>query len=84
LAGHLDGTGVGVANASNLRIRNQGIYELEDVARFDLIVLDNVFEHLPDRPRAFSKLSAALRPEARVLLKWGRLDVRGEIRAHAW
>jgi SAM-dependent methyltransferase len=52
----------------NLEIRNQGIYELEDVSRFDLIVLDNVFEHLPDQPRALSKLSAALRPGGALYL----------------
>jgi 2-polyprenyl-3-methyl-5-hydroxy-6-metoxy-1,4-benzoquinol methylase len=53
---------------SNLEIRHQGVYELEDVARYDLIVLDNVFEHLPDQPRALERLSAALRPGGALFL----------------
>jgi 2-polyprenyl-3-methyl-5-hydroxy-6-metoxy-1,4-benzoquinol methylase len=53
---------------SNLEIRHQGIYELADTNRFDLVVLDNVFEHLPDQPRALDKLSAALRPGGALYL----------------
>jgi SAM-dependent methyltransferase len=46
----------------NLEIRHSGIYELDDRARYDLIVLDNVLEHLPDQPRAIAKLANALAP----------------------
>jgi SAM-dependent methyltransferase len=46
----------------NLEIRHQGIETLDERERFDLIVLDNVFEHLPDQRGALVKLSAALRP----------------------
>src|SRR5687767_4426627 len=49
LAAHAIELADGVAN---LEVRHQGIYELPDVERFDLLVLDNVFEHLPDQPRA--------------------------------
>lgn len=50
------------AGVPNLEIRHAGIYELDDIARYDLVVLDNVLEHLPDQPRALAKLSAALAP----------------------
>jgi SAM-dependent methyltransferase len=53
---------------ANLEIRHQSIYDLPDVARFDLAVLDNVFEHLPDQPRALGKLVAALRPGGAMYL----------------
>jgi SAM-dependent methyltransferase len=46
----------------NLEIRHQGIETLEDRDRYDLIVLDNVFEHLPDQRGALVRLTAALRP----------------------
>jgi SAM-dependent methyltransferase len=47
---------------SNVEIRQQSIYELPERNAFDLAVLDNVFEHLPDQPGALANLSAALRP----------------------
>ncbi len=49
------------SNSANLEFRFQGIYEVEDKARFDLVVLDNVFEHLPDQPRALEIISRCLR-----------------------
>ena len=61
----------GIALASerpNLEIRHQGIYELDELERYDLIVLDNVFEHLPDQPHALERLSAALRPGGALYL----------------
>jgi SAM-dependent methyltransferase len=67
LAGH----GIELAarsGLSNLEIRHQGIYELPDREAFDLVVLDNVFEHLPDQRRALSILSSALRPGGAMYL----------------
>lgn len=46
---------------ANLEFRHQSIYDLPDRDRFDLVVLDNVFEHLPDQARALEILSGALR-----------------------
>jgi 2-polyprenyl-3-methyl-5-hydroxy-6-metoxy-1,4-benzoquinol methylase len=46
----------------NLELRHQSVYDLVDTARYDLVVLDNVFEHLPDQPRALEILSRALLP----------------------
>jgi len=46
----------------NLEIRHGSIYELRDVERYDLIVLDNVLEHLPDQPAALAAMTRALRP----------------------
>jgi 2-polyprenyl-3-methyl-5-hydroxy-6-metoxy-1,4-benzoquinol methylase len=37
------------------------------VGDFDLIVCDNVLEHVPDYPRVLSKLAAALKPTGRIL-----------------
>jgi 2-polyprenyl-3-methyl-5-hydroxy-6-metoxy-1,4-benzoquinol methylase len=46
----------------NLEYRAQGIYELADREAFDLVVLDNVLEHLPDQPQAIEIISQALAP----------------------
>ena len=37
------------------------------VGDFDLIICDNVFEHVPDYPRVLAKLAAALKPGGRIL-----------------
>ena len=47
---------------SNVEFRQAGVFELSETSCYDLIVLDNVFEHLPDQPRTLEVLSAALRP----------------------
>jgi SAM-dependent methyltransferase len=65
LAAHAIELADGVAN---FEARHQGIYELPDVGRFDLLVLDNVFEHLPDQPRALDVMSRALRPGGAIYL----------------
>jgi 2-polyprenyl-3-methyl-5-hydroxy-6-metoxy-1,4-benzoquinol methylase len=47
---------------ANVEFRQGGVYDLAETSRYDLVVLDNVFEHLPDQPRALAMLSVALRP----------------------
>lgn len=47
---------------TNLHFRLQGVGDLEEVSRFDLVVLDNVYEHLPDQPDALARIVRALRP----------------------
>jgi 2-polyprenyl-3-methyl-5-hydroxy-6-metoxy-1,4-benzoquinol methylase len=37
------------------------------VGDFDLIICDNVLEHVPDYPRVLAKLAAALKPTGRIL-----------------
>jgi 2-polyprenyl-3-methyl-5-hydroxy-6-metoxy-1,4-benzoquinol methylase len=46
----------------NIEFRQGGVFDLAETSRYDLIVLDNVLEHLPDQSRALETLSAALRP----------------------
>jgi 2-polyprenyl-3-methyl-5-hydroxy-6-metoxy-1,4-benzoquinol methylase len=53
---------------ANVEIRCQSIYDLAERDAFDLIVLDNVFEHLPDQRRALEVLSAALAPGGAMYL----------------
>jgi 2-polyprenyl-3-methyl-5-hydroxy-6-metoxy-1,4-benzoquinol methylase len=53
---------------ANLEFRNTSIYELADIGKYDLVVLDNVFEHLPDQPGALKKLCACLKPGGAVFL----------------
>jgi len=45
----------------NLEYRHQSVFELDEAAIYDLAVLDNVLEHLPDQPMALRKISTALK-----------------------
>jgi SAM-dependent methyltransferase len=49
-------------NIENLILKNQGIDNFSANKEFDLIVLDNVFEHLPNQAHALKILSRALKP----------------------
>ena len=46
----------------NLSFRLGGVESLMDREAYDLIVLDNVYEHLPNQSLALDRISAALRP----------------------
>ncbi|MCS6977881.1 MAG: class I SAM-dependent methyltransferase [Gemmatales bacterium] len=56
------------ADIPNLTIRQASVYDLEPKPLYDLIVLDNVFEHLPDQPGALAILSGCLRPQGVLYL----------------
>jgi SAM-dependent methyltransferase len=44
----------------NLEFKPLGIYDLDFHEAFDLVVLDNVLEHLPDQPKALKVVSQSL------------------------
>lgn len=46
----------------NLAFRKEGVEQLSESESFDLIVLDNVYEHLPDQGGAIAAIVRALRP----------------------
>jgi SAM-dependent methyltransferase len=48
---------------SNVEFRCQGVLELADREAYDLAILDNVLEHLPDQPGALAAICRALRPD---------------------
>jgi len=50
------------SSVPNLIVRQTDIVDLERTPRFDLVVMDNVYEHLPDQPDALSVMSSVLRP----------------------
>lgn len=52
----------------NLAFRHCGVEGLADETRYDLIVLDNVYEHLPDHELALELIDRALRPGGVVYL----------------
>ncbi|HEY1551529.1 MAG TPA: methyltransferase domain-containing protein [Kofleriaceae bacterium] len=52
----------------NLEIRHGSVYDLADVDTYDLAVLDNVLEHLPDQPAALAAIARALRPGGALFL----------------
>ncbi len=52
----------------NLEIRTASVYEIEEVECYDLVVLDNVLEHLPDQPRALALLTRSLRPGGAIYI----------------
>lgn len=45
-----------------LSFRNARVEDLDYEERFDLVVLDNVYEHLPDQRRALTAIHRALKP----------------------
>ena len=47
---------------ANLSFIRGGVETLTSESAFDLIVLDNVYEHLPDQAGALDRIDAALRP----------------------
>ncbi|HEY2878165.1 class I SAM-dependent methyltransferase [Nocardioides sp.] len=47
---------------ANLSFRRGGVEDVTDVDAFDLVVLDNVYEHLPDHALGLQRITAALRP----------------------
>lgn len=64
-ASHLHDSATAAAAAravGNVRFLNLSIEELQEREEYDLIVLDNVYEHLPDHAAALMRLTDALRP----------------------
>jgi 2-polyprenyl-3-methyl-5-hydroxy-6-metoxy-1,4-benzoquinol methylase len=53
---------------ANVEFRYQAVEGLDDDDTFDLVVLDNVFEHLPNQPLALQKITRSLRPGGALLL----------------
>lgn len=53
---------------ANIEFRQQSIYDLTEVEVYDLVVLDNVFEHLPDQQMALKKISQVLKPKGVVYI----------------
>lgn len=52
----------------NVTFERGGVEDLGGAPRFDLVVLDNVYEHLPQQPEALAAIDAVLRPEGVVYL----------------
>jgi len=50
------------ADVPNVEFRCQGVLELDDHEAYDLAILDNVLEHLPDQAAALAAISQTLRP----------------------
>ena len=46
----------------NVALSRRSIDQIDERERFDLVVLDNVLEHVPDQPRALAVIFTALRP----------------------
>jgi 2-polyprenyl-3-methyl-5-hydroxy-6-metoxy-1,4-benzoquinol methylase len=53
---------------ANLEIRHASADELLDGEAFDVVVLDNVLEHIADQERALERISAALKPRGAILI----------------
>ena len=47
---------------TNVQFRRTGIYDFSEKSAYDLVVLDNVLEHLPDQPVALRIVSECLTP----------------------
>jgi SAM-dependent methyltransferase len=50
------------SSVPNLAFRKEGVDQLNEREGYDLIVLDNVYEHLPDQGGALTAIVRALRP----------------------
>lgn len=57
-----------VGSTNNLRFLQGGVEDITDVEAFDLVVLDNVYEHLPDHALALDRISRSLRPGGVIYL----------------
>jgi 2-polyprenyl-3-methyl-5-hydroxy-6-metoxy-1,4-benzoquinol methylase len=53
---------------ANLAFRCQAIEELTDTSAFDVVVLDNVLEHLPNQALALTNITRALKPKGVLYL----------------
>ncbi|HET7275113.1 MAG TPA: class I SAM-dependent methyltransferase [Longimicrobiaceae bacterium] len=53
---------------TNVEFRNEGVDQLKGEDTFDLIVLDNVYEHLPRQADALGAITRALRPGGALYL----------------
>jgi SAM-dependent methyltransferase len=53
---------------TNIEFRQQSVYDLTEVEAYDLVVLDNVFEHLPDQRLALEKICQVLKPKGAVYI----------------
>lgn len=52
----------------NIEFRQQSIYDLTETGIYDLVVLDNVFEHLPDQRLALAKICQVLKTKGVVYI----------------
>lgn len=50
------------AGTANVEIREGTVGDITDVEAFDLVILDNVLEHIDDQPEALRVISRCLRP----------------------
>jgi 2-polyprenyl-3-methyl-5-hydroxy-6-metoxy-1,4-benzoquinol methylase len=53
---------------TNVTFRHQRIESLDDQCAYDLVVLDNVLEHIAEQPLALARISQALRPGGVAIL----------------
>jgi SAM-dependent methyltransferase len=53
---------------TNVDLRPVGIEDVAERGSFDLVVLDNVFEHISDQPRALAAIVAATKPDGILYL----------------
>lgn len=56
------------AGLHNLEFRPESIEEMTDTACYDLVVLDNVLEHLPNQPLALRRICQCLKPKGVVFI----------------
>jgi SAM-dependent methyltransferase len=52
----------------NIELRFGGIDDVTERRAFDLVILDNVLEHIPDQPRALATVAAAMKPGGALYL----------------
>jgi len=53
---------------ANVQFRCQSVYQTVDQEAYDLVIMDNVLEHLADQPSALAAVSRALRPGGLVYI----------------
>jgi SAM-dependent methyltransferase len=52
----------------NVELRLMGVNDVAEQASFDLVILDNVFEHISDQPRALATIARVLKPRGLLYL----------------
>lgn len=79
---------VAESGVRNVRLTNRSVHQIEEREAFDLAVLDNVLEHLPDQNGALATIASALRPRGVLYIlvpnRWWPIEAHYRLPFLSW